>query len=629
MIKKQPSILKPLKKYLSLKKKDFRPLGVVLHRNYIYLYYISKENEERSFNLARSTDGFSFSSYRKELVITNYKQYEDISKCSDFYFTKMKKYYMLRYKKKSDKRYIYATATTSDLQKFEYNYYSPLDQEEFVIIPGKTFEKYHIAYSGEYDISVSRSRDLKHWEVTTPSVLMPRPTHFDSGPLEIEYVMITEKGILLLYHSKIEKDHKTRYVVGSALFDKNDPTKLLWRSHKPLWEQPEEWNGKKVSPIGVVDVNGQLLSYWQVKGQAFYGVIYSLYSNSEGLQVKNVSLNLNKVEHNPILSPKSENHWESFNTFNPAALYEDGKVHLMYRAQGYDYISVIGYASSSNGYTIDQRHAEPAYIPSEDFEYRGRVKPTHVSQMYVSGGGYGGAEDPRLTRIGDRVYMTYVAFDGYNPPRVALTSIKLSDFLNHRWLWVKPVIISPPGIVDKNAVIFPEKINGKYVIMHRIYPDILIDFVDTLDFDGTWWLKGEHKIKPRPHMWDSRKIGAGAPPIRTKAGWLLIYQSVGNQDPGKYKIGAMLLDLNDPTKVLHRANAPILEPDEHYENNGFKAGVAYPCGAVVIDDTLFVYYGAADSYVCLATANLDDFLAELQYTEISKLEPAIINKIQL
>jgi len=223
--------------------------------------------------------------------------------------------------------------------------------------------------------------------------------------------------------------------------------------------------------------------------------------------------------------------------------------------------------------------------------------------------------------------LTYVAFDGINPPRIALTSISAYDFLNRRWLWERPVLISPPGIVDKSAVIFPEKINGKYVIMHRIYPDILIDFVDNLNFDGTFWLKGEYKISPRPDKWDSRKIGAGAPPLKTKYGWLLIYQSVGEQDPGRYKIGAMLLDLLDPTKVLYRSQSPILEPEETYENDGFKSGVIYPCGAVIIDDTLYVYYGGADSYVCVATAKLEDFLTELRYSEVARLTKPIVEKI--
>ena len=94
----------------------------------------------------------------------------------------------------------------------------------------------------------------------------------------------------------------------------------------------------------------------------------------------------------------------------------------------------------------------------------------------------GGCEDPRLTRIGEQVYMTYVAYDGHSHPRVALSSIHIDDFLNKKWNWKKPVLISPPYIVDKNACILPEKINGKYVIFHRVFPNILIDFVDDLRF---------------------------------------------------------------------------------------------------------------------------------------------------
>ena len=160
--------------------------------------------------------------------------------------------------------------------------------------------------------------------------------------------------------------------------------------------------------------------------------------------------------------------------------------------------------------------------------------------------------------------------------------------------------------------------------MHRVFPNILIDFVDSLDFDGRTYLKGEHKIAPRSNeWWDSRKIGAGAPPLKTKDGWLLIYQAVDDKDASEYKVGAMLLDLNDPTKVLYRSAQPILEPREDYENHGFKAGVVYPCGAVIKDGTLFVYYGGADSYVCVATAKLDKFLNNLKTTGITNLKPSM------
>jgi len=331
---------------------------------------------------------------------------------------------------------------------------------------------------------------------------------------------------------------------------------------------------------------------------------------------------LERFDGNPILESEPKHWWESKAVFNPGVIYEDGKVHIVYRAVGDSEVSVLGYASSSDGFHIEERLDQPIYVPREPFEGAGLVYPTpshyqrtYVSiegEDYVSGVGWGGCEDPRLTRIDDRVFMTYVAFDGYSPPRVALTSIHISDFLAKNWQWKKPVLISPPGVVDKNACILPGKINSKYVIFHRIFPDILIDFVDDLDFDGTTrWLIGEFKIRPRKTYWDSRKVGAGPPPIKTKDGWLLIYHAVGERDPGRYKMGMILLDLKDPTKALARSEEPILEPQVWYENEGWKAGVIYPCGAVVIKDRLLVYYGGADKVTCVASAKLDELLEQL------------------
>lgn len=332
------------------------------------------------------------------------------------------------------------------------------------------------------------------------------------------------------------------------------------------------------------------------------------------------SLALERFNKNPILEPEPKHWWESKAVFNPGAIYEAGRVHLVYRAIGDSDVSVLGYASSADGFHFDERLQDPIYVPKEPFEGAGLIYPalsypqrTYVpieeDEDYVSGGGLGGCEDPRLVRIDDRVYMTYVAFDGYSPPRIALTSIHINDFLGHNWQWKKPVLISPPGVVDKNACILPERINSKYVIFHRIYPNILIDFVDDLKFDGeTRWLKGEFSIIPRVSYWDSRKVGAGAPPIKTDYGWLLVYQAVGERDPGRYKIGAMLLDLKDPTRVLTRSKEPILEPQVWYENEGWKSGVIYPCGAVVIGEHLLVYYGGADRVTCVASVKLDELL---------------------
>lgn len=340
---------------------------------------------------------------------------------------------------------------------------------------------------------------------------------------------------------------------------------------------------------------------------------------------------LQRFAGNPILEPAPEHWWESKAVFNPAAIYEDGKVHILYRAIGDSDESVLGYAASTDGFHIDERLNWPVYrslgllsssVTNHNTSYvlAGNDEEEKVKEVdYVSGGGgFGGCEDPRLTRIDDRVYMTYVAYDGYSPPRVALTSIHIRDFLAKKWLWERPVLISPPGVVDKNACILPEKINSKYVIFHRIFPNILIDFVDDLNFDGkTGWLRGEFKIRPRAAYWDSRKVGAGAPPVKTKDGWLLIYHAIGECDSSRYKIGAMLLDLKDPTRVLFRSNVPVLEPQARYENEGWKSGVVYPCGAVVIKDRLLVYYGGADKVTCVASAKLEDFVNQLVSAPVS------------
>lgn len=341
---------------------------------------------------------------------------------------------------------------------------------------------------------------------------------------------------------------------------------------------------------------------------------------------KKNGLKLEKHDGNPVIAPVAANDWETKATFNPAAVEVSGKVYMAYRAIGEADRSVLGYAASEDGLFFDERDDLPMYIPRADFE--GSIPPEFRGKHYTAdspyvsgGGGWGGVEDPRLTVIGDRVYMTYVAYDGWRPPRVALSSISLDNFLLKVWEWTQPVLISPPHIVNKNAVIFPEKVNGKYVIFHRVYPDILIDFVDDLEaFDGqTVWLKGEYRIRPRKDYWDSKKVGAGPPPIKTEHGWLLIYQAVGYQDPGRYKIGAMLLDLDDPTKVIARSDQPILEPEEWYENDGWKAGVAYPCGAVIKDGKLIVYYGGADTVVCSASADLKIFVKQLMTTKKPKL----------
>ncbi len=598
-------------------KGPIRALGVTALRGTIQLYY--RSGERGDIVCVESHNGLSFED--PEVVTFLPKEHQDLIENLRFY--SHERYSHAQYKLPAQDPWY--PCVTKDLVEFHLAVDNSALEPLVELHDPERDER--IRYSGDHNIfAYAVSKDGKLWK-EEKLVLTSRRGFFDDGSLVPEVCFKVEEGIMLIYSSRKKNSTSENFSVGAALFDADEPSKLLWRSEKPIWNQHEQWKSARVRPVGMVVFNQHLYMYVQVEGKGMHVVLLPSAALLAHVRYHAVSPKLNRHNKNPLIAPSAHNSWEAFTTFNAAALYADEKFHIVYRAQGHDYVSVLGYASSKDGYSVDEKLDTPIYHPREYFEFVGEevaADPSKVAMKYMSGGGYGGCEDPRLTLIDGKVYMTYVAFDGINPPRVALTSIELENFLTKNWQWERPVLISPPDVVDKNAVIFPEKVQGKYVIMHRIFPDILIDFVDSLNFDGTSWLEGQHKIMPRPDKWDSRKIGAGPPPLKTKDGWLLIYQSVGNQDPGKYKIGAMLLDLEDPTKVLYRSNNPILEPETWYENEGFKAGVVYPCGAVIKDNILFVYYGGADSHVCVATAYLDEFLEHLKRQEEVSLKPAIL-----
>lgn len=322
---------------------------------------------------------------------------------------------------------------------------------------------------------------------------------------------------------------------------------------------------------------------------------------------------LARHEKNPIIQPHPARSWESKAAFNPAAAVRGGKVHLLYRAIGDDDISVLGYASSWNGRDIDERSTEPAYVVGDRASVRTRASTAPVP--YGSGGGWnGGCEDPRLTFIGPDAYLFYTAFDGWGSIRVGMSSIAVGDFMRGRWNWRPQTLLSPPGEIHKNWVLFPEKIGGKFAILHSISPKIQIAYLDRLKglTGEEGHIKSRYEKAPRGRAWDSWVRGAGPPPIKTKEGWLLLYHAMDRRDPDRYKLGAMLLDLDDPTRILARSTRPILAPDECYENEGFKSGVVYCCGAVVKDGRLIVYYGGADTVVCAAETPLKGFLDRLK-----------------
>lgn len=340
--------------------------------------------------------------------------------------------------------------------------------------------------------------------------------------------------------------------------------------------------------------------------------------------------------HNPIISPRPYA-WESQAAFNPAALSCGGRVHLFYRALGDDGISRIGYASSSDGVNFDERLYYPVYFVESAEEmkkhwpYTSPARPVYDTSLYSSGGGWGGCEDPRAVVIDGNVYITMNIFDGTNgwkwdSMRVAVVSIKEEDLLNKKWFWKNFSYLSHKGDRQKNWVLFPEKINGKFAIFNNLDkgdPDrVFVTFVDKLDTSETPTIKDAPDPQVLPdHIvaWHKRTRSAASPPIKTKDGWLLLYHAMDKEDGGRYKLGAMLLDLKDPNKVLYRAQHPILEPDEWYEND-WKPGIIYASGAVVKNGRLLVYYGGGDKHVGVASIMLSDLIDNMKKKSTVKLE---------
>lgn len=302
---------------------------------------------------------------------------------------------------------------------------------------------------------------------------------------------------------------------------------------------------------------------------------------------------------NPILSPIKEHPWESKYVLNAAAFRIKDRVYILYRAYGDDEISRIGLAVT-DGYNVLERLPEPVYAPEGAREKKG-------------------VEDPRVVIIGDHIYMLYTAYDG-EIAQISAAAIDIDDFLNRRFDKWERKGFAFEDIWDKDAVIFPEKINGKYVIYHRIEPSMWVSRVDKLEFPAP---KEKHSIILGPRsgrMWDSLKIGAGTQPIKTKFGWLLIYHGVDRNRV--YRLGVILVDLADPEKLLYRSPNPILSPETEYEigkeGESWVPNVVFTCGAVpaedkeVLDaeDELLVYYGAADTHVCMATGKVGDMIPE-------------------
>ncbi|WP_159881405.1 glycoside hydrolase family 130 protein [Paenibacillus puerhi] len=215
-----------------------------------------------------------------------------------------------------------------------------------------------------------------------------------------------------------------------------------------------------------------------------------------------------------------------------------------------------------------------------------------------------GVEDPRITRIGDTYCITYSAVSSKGVG-VGLASTR--DFVRTQ----RHGLIFPPE--NKDVILFPESIGGLYYALTRPVPKAIgqpeiwiSESPDLLHWGNHRFLMGL-----REDAWDSGRIGGGAVPLRVEAGWLELYHAADRND--RYCMGAVLLDADDPGKVLARTPGPILEPETDYELHGFFGGVVFSCGVLLDGDTIRMYYGAADTSMACAELSLSDVLAQLVF----------------
>ncbi len=463
---------------------------------------------------------------------------------------------------------------------------------------------------------------FSHWE-EPKTILEGHASLFDASHLEPIAITTLPSGILLLYSAK---NSENQLAVGAAILDPDQLTTVRWRTSAPLWKAPHGWYGEPITFLGASFQGKYATLFLQRPGHGAESFPLPKFWETYQLATKKslretpkhstkkvvTALQLVRFHANPILEPRPINTWESMATFNAGAVAIEDRIYLLYRAQGYDGHSVLGYAATHDGMTIDERLDYPIYDPAQISPSIKRQKPRLSSFAYLSGGGSGGCEDPRLTRIEDTLYLTYTDFDGSRPPAMAMTSISIADFLAKRFEnWKAPRLISRLGHIQKNWVLFPEKVGGKIAILHNVSPRIMIELVDEIDAENFIVDSCPPRQGDNAHRWDNIIRGAGAPPIRTEYGWLVLYHAMDARDPNKYKVGAMLLDLEHPETILARSPEPILEPETTYENHGHKWGVVFVCGAVIRDGVLFVYYGASDKTLAVASASLPNFLNDL------------------
>lgn len=335
------------------------------------------------------------------------------------------------------------------------------------------------------------------------------------------------------------------------------------------------------------------------------------------------------VKKEGIILEKTNLGFESSGVLNPAVVYENDLVHLFYRAVSKDNHSSIGYCTLKNLLTVEKRLDIPILYPQYDYEKQGM-------------------EDPRIVKIDGLYYLTYTAYDGINALGALATSKDLVTWekrglivpqysyeefkhlaesrgeLNEKYFRFNGKYIVPKKkgkkilIWDKNVILFPRRIKGKLYFLNRIKPDIqIVSVYDLSELTHNFWdnfllMFSDHILISSKYDHEVSYVGGGCPPIETEKGWLLIYHGVHDTVDGYvYCACAVLLDLEDPAREIARLPYPLFKPEYNYELHGKVNNVCFPTGVLVCEDTLYIYYGAADQHIACASVCLSELLKEL------------------
>ena len=333
-----------------------------------------------------------------------------------------------------------------------------------------------------------------------------------------------------------------------------------------------------------------------------------------------------KVKDEGIILEKTNLEFENKAVFNPACIQADGITHMFYRAVNHNDISSIGYCQLKDNKVV-KRFKKPLLFPEYDYEKSG-------------------VEDPRITLLAGTYHLFYTAHDGKNALIAYATSKDLVHFakqglispkisydeaedifreskVRERYMMFEVFYKEKEGkdilLFEKNAVLFPQKFNNKFALLHRILPGIqIIYFNNFSELTNDRWRDylrnlGDFIVLDPLFWFENRNVGGGCPPIETEDGWLIIYHAVEDTPFGKiYHAAAALLDLKNPQKVLGRLKEPLFSPKASWEKSGVTDNVVFPTGAVVRNKRLHIYYGAADKLIAAKSINLTELLTELK-----------------